>query len=68
MSEGVLAEVVEIIGRTGVYGEITQCICKILEGPEKGRPIRRNIKGPVRVGDKVILLDIETEARPIKAR
>ncbi len=66
--EGTPAEVVEIIGRTGVHGEVTQVMLKILEGPEKGRVKRRNIVGPVKVGDVVILLSTKHEAREIKAR
>ncbi len=66
--EGTPAEVVEIIGRTGVHGEVTQVMLKILEGPEKGRVKRRNILGPVKVGDIVILLSTKHEAREIKAR
>ncbi|MBN3036917.1 MAG: 30S ribosomal protein S28e [Candidatus Diapherotrites archaeon] len=66
--EGVPAEVMEIIAKTGVYGEIHQCMCKVLDGHDKGRVMRRNIKGPVQVGDIVVLMDTKTEARAIKAR
>ncbi|MEM3399295.1 MAG: 30S ribosomal protein S28e [Candidatus Micrarchaeia archaeon] len=63
-----LAEVVEVLGKTGIYGEVYQVLCKILEGKDRGRVIRRNIKGPVRKGDKVVLLETEREAKPIKAK
>jgi small subunit ribosomal protein S28e len=66
--EGTLVEVVEVTGKTGVYGEIHQVICKILEGKDKGRVIRRNVKGKVKVGDKLVLLETEREAKPIQPK
>ncbi len=66
--EGVPAEIVEIKTKTGVYGEIYQVLCKILEGPDAGRVILRNIKGPVKKGMIVMLLESEREAKEIKAR
>ncbi len=66
--EGFLAEVVKVIGRTGIYGEVIQVMCKILEGRDRGQIIRRNIKGPIKVGDKVILMETEREAKEIRAR
>ena len=68
MERGTPAEVVEIIQRTGVYGEIIQVLCKILEGPEAGRVKRRNVKGTVKKGDVLILLSTEREAKEIKAK
>ena len=68
MEKGTPAEVVEIVQRTGVYGEIIQVLCKILDGPEQGRVKRRNVKGNIKKGDVVILLNTEREAKEIKAR
>jgi small subunit ribosomal protein S28e len=62
----VSAEVVKIIGRTGIYGEVIQVMCKILEGPSQGRVIRRNVRTPVREGDILKLVESEREAKPLR--
>lgn len=64
----VSTQVVKLIGRTGIYGEVIQVMCKVLEGNDKGRVIRRNVRSPVREGDILDLVETEREARPLSSR
>ncbi|PKP53511.1 MAG: 30S ribosomal protein S28e [Candidatus Altiarchaeales archaeon HGW-Altiarchaeales-3] len=59
------AEVVEVVGRTGIYGEVIQVMCKVLDGYNAGQVIRRNVRTPVQSGDVLELTETEREARPL---
>ena len=68
MQDPIPVEVVEVVVKTGIHGEVYQVMCKVLDGKDKGRVIRRNVKGPVKRGDIMMLLETEREAKEIKAK
>jgi small subunit ribosomal protein S28e len=63
-SEGAVPAIVEaILGRGGTRGEIIQVKAKILQGKNRGKSMRRNVRGPIKKRDILMLRETEIEAR-----
>ena len=67
--EGAVPAIVEAeLGRGGTRGEITQVKCKILQGKNRGKSMRRNVRGPIKKRDILMLRETEIEARRMGKR
>ena len=66
--DGIPAQVVEVLGRTGMRGEATSVKVRVLDGDDRGRIIRRNVLGPVDIGDQLLLMDSSREAKALDRR
>ena len=67
---GFLAEIIEVnrAQKTGISGEVYLVSCKILEGKDENRIIKRNVLGPIKAGDVIRLPDSSREAREIRVK
>jgi len=68
MGQVVPAVVEELSGRTGFRGELSQVKVRVLQGRDQGKVIRRNVKGPVRLKDILMLRETQIEARRVRAK
>ncbi|ESP89100.1 30S ribosomal protein S28e [Candidatus Halobonum tyrrellensis] len=59
------AEVIEVVGKTGMHGEAMQVKCRIQEGDNQGRIITRNVLGPIKQGDVLQLRETQRDADSI---
>jgi len=62
------AQVMEIVGSMGTREGGRQARVKLMSGPDSGKIIRRNVIGPFRLGDVLMLKETEIEASPLKGR
>lgn len=58
-------QVVKVFKKVGIYGECYQVLVRVLEGKDRGSLLRRNVRGPVRENDLLMLKETERDVRAI---
>ena len=64
-SPSVPGSVETIVGNASSKGGVTQVRVKVLSGHDEGKIITRNVRGPVRKGDVLMMTESEYEARRV---
>lgn len=64
-SESIPGTVESIVGNASAKGGVTQVRVKVLAGRDEGKIITRNVRGPIKVGDVLMMTETEFEARKI---
>jgi small subunit ribosomal protein S28e len=54
-------EVVQVVGRVGAKG-IIRVKARVLDGKDKGKILTRNVIGPLRLGDVLMVRETEMES------
>ena len=58
-------QVVKVCKKVGLYGECYQVLVRVMDGRDKGNLLRRNVRGPVRENDLIMLKETERDVRAI---
>lgn len=61
MDDSTQAEIIEVLSREGTKG-VLRVKCRVTQGNDTGKILTRNILGPVRKGDIVMLRETEMES------
>jgi small subunit ribosomal protein S28e len=63
--ESIPGTVETIVGNASAKGGVTQVRVKVMAGRDEGKIITRNVRGPVKVNDVLMMTETEYEARKI---
>ena len=55
------AEIITIMSREGTKG-VQRVRCQVIDGRDKGKVLTRNVMGPIRIGDIIMLKETEMES------